>query len=103
MTPFIEQQAIWEQISNPSTLDANDPLVPFTVPWPAMGPVPNLNRYQPWVTEIPTLRCPSDPGVGFACTWSNELRHVFGGFSGMVGARTGALRWDEPNLENGTQ
>ena len=64
MTPFFEQQALWEQVSNPSTLDASNPTVPFTVPWPAMGPVPNLNKYQPWVTEIPTLRCPSDPGVG---------------------------------------
>ena len=29
-----------------------------------MGPVPSQGRYIPWATEIPTLRCPSDPGVG---------------------------------------
>jgi prepilin-type processing-associated H-X9-DG protein len=29
-----------------------------------MGPAPQLNRYVPWVTEIPALRCPSDPGTG---------------------------------------
>ena len=36
-----------------------------------MGPNPDKNQvpsdtnaYLPWLTEIPTLRCPSDPGVG---------------------------------------
>jgi prepilin-type N-terminal cleavage/methylation domain-containing protein/prepilin-type processing-associated H-X9-DG protein len=65
MTPFMEQQALWEQISNPSLVDANDPSTPLALPgWPPMGPAPHLNRYQPWSSEIPTLRCPSDPGVG---------------------------------------
>ncbi len=73
LTPYFEQQALWEQISNPSlaTVTAN-----FTIPtptgrWPAMGPNPRTDRggfpsqeYVPWATEIPTLRCPSDPGVG---------------------------------------
>ncbi len=64
MTPFFEQQALWEHISNPSTIDATSPNTPFATPWPPMGPTPQLNRYLPWVTDIPTLRCPSDPGVG---------------------------------------
>ena len=66
MTPFIEQQALWEQISNPSQVNALDPANPFTAPvaWSPMGPSPDRIRYQPWSTEIPTLRCPSDPGVG---------------------------------------
>lgn len=62
ITPFMEQQALWEQISNP--LDANQD---GTVDYPAMGPTPNYTAnpiYTPWFTEIPTLRCPSDPGVG---------------------------------------
>ena len=62
MTPFIEQQALWEQISNPSQERTSggiqDP------PWPAMGPTPDRIQYIPWVNEIPTYRCPSDPGVG---------------------------------------
>lgn len=61
-TPFMEQQALWEQISNP--MDANkDGVIDF----PAMGPCPNYTTapiYTPWFTEIPSLRCPSDPGVG---------------------------------------
>lgn len=66
LMPFMEQQAIWEQISNPSVINALDPSTLLTIPnvWPPMGPSPDRIRYQPWSTEIPTLRCPSDPGVG---------------------------------------
>lgn len=56
--PFIEQQALWEQISNPSRLDrAGNP----TQNWPSMGPVPWETNYLPWVTQVGTYRCPSDP------------------------------------------
>ena len=74
LTPFMEQQALWEQISNPSTETVT---AGFTIPtptnaWSPMGPNPRADRgpnypsweYVPWVTEIPTLRCPSDPGFG---------------------------------------
>ncbi|MAI71336.1 MAG: general secretion pathway protein GspG, partial [Rhodopirellula sp.] len=73
LTPFMEQQALWEKISNPSI----DTVTPgFTIPtpsgmWSAMGTNPRTDRggfpsqeYVPWATEIPTLRCPSDPGTG---------------------------------------
>jgi prepilin-type N-terminal cleavage/methylation domain-containing protein/prepilin-type processing-associated H-X9-DG protein len=68
LTPFFEQQALWEQISNPMDSDG-DGVVDFQ----AMGPDPRMNiadhnapgnRYEPWLADIPTLRCPSDPGVG---------------------------------------
>ncbi|KAA1261080.1 hypothetical protein LF1_36240 [Rubripirellula obstinata] len=65
LTPFIEQQALWEQISNP----LQDPLTGAI--FPPMGPGPRrwlshhaVTRYDPWLTEIPGFRCPSDPGVG---------------------------------------
>jgi prepilin-type processing-associated H-X9-DG protein len=80
LTPFMEQQAIWEQISNPMASSVTDPTqVGPTAPnpatrltnpirWPAMGPSPynfDVNPgYIPWATQIPTLRCPSDPGTG---------------------------------------
>lgn len=65
LLPFIEQQALWEQISHPL-------LDPITgAPFPPMGPCPYkrlashaVTRYEPWLTEIATLRCPSDPGQG---------------------------------------
>lgn len=64
MTPFVEQQALWQQISNPSRINALDPTVPLATPWPAMGPTMQHIQYQPWVTNLATLRCPSDPGQG---------------------------------------
>ncbi len=66
ITPFVEQQALWEQISNPNGEDAIDSSVSYVPPnqWPPMGPTTRQIRYKPWVTEIPTYRCPSDPGVG---------------------------------------
>ncbi len=60
--PFIEQQALWEQISNP--LNVNSDKSPKSPPWQAMGPHPDRVQYPPWATETPTFRCPSDPGVG---------------------------------------
>ena len=55
ITPFIEQQAIWETISNPYNVGPN---------FPPMGPTPDNIDYEPWALEIPAFRCPSDPGFG---------------------------------------
>lgn len=33
--------------------------------YPSMGPVPSMEPYEPWSSEIAVYRCPSDPGVGF--------------------------------------
>jgi prepilin-type processing-associated H-X9-DG protein len=68
ITPFIEQQALWEKIANPVDGDGdgqinNSGARPLSDAAP-MGPRPWDTRYEPWVTEVPTLRCPSDPGVG---------------------------------------
>lgn len=61
--PFVEQQALWEQIVNPLASNADGTTRP--TPWPAMGPTIDANDlYTPWVTEVGTFRCPSDPGVG---------------------------------------
>ena len=48
MTPFIEQQALWEQISNPNTTDANNPDTPLVPPnvWQPMGPAPQSESLQ---------------------------------------------------------
>ncbi len=55
ISPFVEAQALWEQISNPATTPSA---------YPAMGPTPDISAYDPWATTLPTLRCPSDPGTG---------------------------------------
>ncbi len=53
LTPFFEQQAVWQQVSNPYQA-ANGNI------WPAMGPAPYNTAYVPWRTQIATLLCPSD-------------------------------------------
>ena len=56
LTPFVEQQAIWEQISTGSDPDGTNR--------PPMGPAPWLATFNAWSTNIPSFRCPSDPGFG---------------------------------------
>ena len=93
LTPFIEQQALWEQISNPLQRPGGVEI------FPAMGPGPRrtitnhgVARYEPWLTEIPSFRCPSDPGVGLpaagrtnyaACLGDSMLWCHFGGHNDM--------------------
>ncbi|WP_145304793.1 DUF1559 family PulG-like putative transporter [Crateriforma conspicua] len=57
--PYIEQQPLWDQISNP--LDVNQDGV---VDYQAMGPRPWDGSYTPWRTELSSYRCPSDTGTG---------------------------------------
>ncbi len=54
LLPFIEQTALWEQISNPNFDTAT------STQFPAMGPAPYNANYLPWRTQVPTLLCPSD-------------------------------------------
>ncbi|WP_068263996.1 DUF1559 domain-containing protein [Rubripirellula obstinata] len=61
--PFLEQQALWEQISNPNNQKVSGNLAAGAT-WNAMGPHPQQREYVPWVTNVVSFRCPSDPGVG---------------------------------------
>ena len=78
MTPFMEQQALWEQISNPSAVNALNASDVVDPPWPAMGPTLSYIQYKPWVTQIPGLRCPSDPGVGLPAQGRTNYAMCFG-------------------------
>jgi len=63
LLPYVEGQALWENVSNPLVVqDPANPSTPFR--FPAFGPRPDVGEYTPWSTEIPTFRCPSDPGFG---------------------------------------
>ncbi len=72
LTPFIEQQAMWEQLSNPYQVPAGQPGAGNI--YSPMGPYPGrtfdkltnsqAGPYNPFESDIPTFRCPSDPGVG---------------------------------------
>lgn len=96
ITPFVEQQALWEQISNPFMVD-NDP----TRVWQQMGPQPGgtlaaNSTYTPWLTNVVSYRCPSDSGQGLpslgrtnyaACYGDSVLGHnwFFGGATNADG------------------
>ena len=63
--PSMEQQGLWEQIANPSIQTTPGSSMPPGVDngtWHPMGPIPSTSQYVPWATEVPTYRCPSDPG-----------------------------------------
>lgn len=62
LLPYFEQQSLWEQISNPLGVDLSG--APISPPYNAMGSFCIDTRYRPWMTELPALRCPSDPGTG---------------------------------------
>jgi prepilin-type N-terminal cleavage/methylation domain-containing protein len=65
--PFIEQQSLWEQISNPLVNPAAMPVPPV---WSAMGPSPERSTaYPPFRTTVATFRCPSDPGQSAPGEW----------------------------------
>ena len=73
MLPFMEQQALWEQISNPYIDEDGNR-------WPVMGPYPYPRgfSYDPWLTQIGTLRCPSDSGDGGQSMGRNNYAFCLG-------------------------
>lgn len=53
--PFIEQQALWEMMSNPSQ-QGTTKFAPF-----GANPGTDAPTYDPWRTQVAGFRCPSDP------------------------------------------
>ena len=90
MTPFMEQQPLWERISNPVSNPGGTPN-----PWPAMGPTPEEINYEPWATEIATFRCPSDPGSGLPALGRTNYGVCLG--DSMYWHNAGYLRRDNNN------
>ncbi|QDT16287.1 DUF1559 family PulG-like putative transporter [Alienimonas californiensis] len=56
LTPYLDQTALWNQISRPLTIDVGGTPTEF----PAMGAHPWREEYTPWATQISSLLCPSD-------------------------------------------
>lgn len=98
--PMLEQQLLWEIISNPWT----DPTTGKT--FPAMGPVPwyNILRgsqkhlYAPWQENLPAFRCPSDPSVGQSSGAINFAACVGDGIR-EIGCAVGKPQWAHQNDE----
>jgi len=82
--PFIEQQAMWEMIST-----GVSPSGAFR----PMGPAPWTTTFDAWNTDMPTLRCPSDPSTGlpsqgrvnYAACQGDHARLVMSGGKGQRG------------------
>lgn len=93
LTPFIEQQGLWEQIANTfecPSLPGGALADPAGGPYgymSAMGISPDVDlwmmslagfKYAPWLTEIPMLRCPSDPGFGLPASGRTNYASCLG-------------------------
>ncbi len=99
LTAFFEQQGLWDQIRNPfQTVDSSGNTKTYNPmgPWPGMPLSAHLSQgnYDPWLTEIPTLRCPSDPGVGLPASGRTNYAMCTGdscdtGYGGALNRLTG--------------
>lgn len=108
VTPFIEQQGLWNQVSNPFNKNRNGSTRAPGTEYPAMGPNPWNENYQPWLTQIPTFRCPSDPTqpvgtrVAFsnyaACTGDAIFEQAHGGINDQGNPSTSG-GWGEESTE----
>lgn len=107
LTPFIEQQAMWQMISNPRALDRSG--AARTPPYPPMGPRPWDRNYLPWLTQIPAFRCPSDATVSLAtaiahtnygaCLGDTTAELHYGGIYNDGVPNTSNDPWSEGNLQ----
>ena len=101
LLPQMEQQSLWEQISHADMTDSAGNSPPSVValagqPFAAMGPAPSAGHhaYRGWSTEIATLRCASDPGMGLpavgrtnfaACIGDNAMTSWIGPVDFLTG------------------
>ncbi|HET6881921.1 MAG TPA: DUF1559 domain-containing protein, partial [Pirellulales bacterium] len=58
LLPYIEQQALAQQIATGGVMTA----INGTTPYPGGGPVPWDGNFKPWCTNLPALICPSEAG-----------------------------------------
>ncbi len=93
LTPFLDQTALWNQISKPFGQEfpgGNDTtsttLQAKSTPWPPMGGNVWWNQYPPWRTQISSLLCPSDGApnterlagdTNYAINWGDNGTGVF--------------------------
>ncbi|SMP50568.1 prepilin-type N-terminal cleavage/methylation domain-containing protein/prepilin-type processing-associated H-X9-DG domain-containing protein [Neorhodopirellula lusitana] len=98
LLPFIEQQALWEQISNPGTYEGTN--------FPAMGPNPTGSgsttlKYVPFKTQLPGFRCPSDPGQDLPAM--ARTNYAVNGGDGAQSTGEGFFpRWCVTDVKHGT-
>jgi type II secretory pathway pseudopilin PulG len=57
LLPFVEEQPLWEKVSNPYVAAEG---TPFQKTYSPMGPIPWHWDYPVWKAQVSTYRCPSD-------------------------------------------
>ncbi|TWU58711.1 hypothetical protein Poly51_14910 [Rubripirellula tenax] len=84
LTPFIGEQATWEQVVHGS--DGTG------IRYQSMGPAPEVGDFDPWQRNIPTYRCPSEPVVSdeygranYAACVGDSTRLVHSGGRNSIG------------------
>lgn len=87
LLPYLEQQGLWEEISGGELTD------PSGQSFAPMGPPPWTRQYGPWQTDLPVLRCPSDPGSGLPGHGRTNYAACLGDATHCL--ETGSTRWDE--------
>lgn len=87
ITPFMEQQRLWEQISNPMKSGSQT--------FPSMGPVPwyDAEIYTPWASRPEALVCPEEN----AATKSLASSYVLNYGDGVYKVFYGKGDWPSPN------
>ncbi len=90
LTPFLEQQPLWDTISNPVSVQYNGNAAPNGA-YPSMGPVPWKGQYTPWRTLVSALQCPSDAGPPVTTGTTN--------YGACIGDCVRALGWGNPPKE----
>lgn len=92
LSPFMEHQALWEQISNPLRMGDTT--------FPPMGPVPwyDAQKYPPWGQRPSTLVCPADPdakkfplGSCYVLNYGDGILQVGASAGDPLGRRMNAL------------
>ncbi|TWU18745.1 DUF1559 domain-containing protein [Allorhodopirellula heiligendammensis] len=96
ITPFIEQQALWQQISTPYRIASGSLYAPLgPSPWMLLADHTVQGEYTPWLTSIPSYRCPSDPGEGlpaqgrtnYGVCLGDSLYYQYNGITDQYGQR----------------
>ncbi|WP_413431331.1 DUF1559 domain-containing protein [Crateriforma spongiae] len=90
LLPFLEQQPLWDTISNPVTVQFNGNAAPNGA-YPAMGPCPWRGGYTSWRTMVSAFNCPSDSGPAVTTGTTN--------YAAVVGDCVRALASSNPPKE----
>ncbi|WP_182868777.1 DUF1559 domain-containing protein [Stieleria mannarensis] len=84
LLPFLNQQQAWQRIETGIATSGD-------VVYSPMGPAPWTRDFEPWQTDYPDFRCPSDPGVGFPAHGRSNVAVCLGDATDSID--TGATRW----------